>query len=592
MSAALVTPKQLRDRLLRAIDAQRNIHNMAAVLEVISSLEKYPITREALEETRLGKLINEVRKRTRDEDLAKRAKKLLRNWQKLIEPAQNEVALREFSGTPVSANGDSLSPPSLSSGSDVTSSGLGTAAHLHNAHAPKPETASHRKRKAERQEGWHAPTSTSKISTNEKDRAEVSTNGTAESLERRPPLHRASVDCLHNEKPSRIPVSTVRPHSSSPTLHTKQASTSPSLRKPVLLQQQQQQQRQVNIDVAASGRGQQPPKSSSNPRGMTQDVLAKGKTLPSTKVTHPVPVHSPRCLESTGLLPASVPLSSATQTSHTDGLRNSQASFQREGHAYTDPSHQHNDRVLESKQDSQQNSRPAPLPPRPGLLGEVENVDGDLKSVERKRRKYRSRDYGVNLAGQPTEDVSKPVRLKDRKLTFDPLTRQIKPLAQKESNQREEEPAVTLNHRTDPPVKQNTPAPVASPFQQTNWKELSRNEIVQSYLNLQNNVLSSSGTHTPGAHFFMTEFLKHEDHHGEESRATHSLVPDPPVLDLPGVTREVTAQDLHRIHTDRWPGVNGCYDTRDNWYDWTQCICLDPHGDESRLNILPYVCLD
>lgn len=227
----------------------------------------------------------------------------------------------------------------------------------------------------------------------------------------------------------------------------------------------------------------------------------------------------------------------------------------------------------------------------------VSDTEGtSVPSSEHKRRKYRSRDYSVNLDGQKIEDTTKPVRLKERRLTFDPVTGQIKPLIHKEPSQTEEPPTpepAEPRQRTESTVQQPAvPGPGPNPFHQTNWKELSRNEIIQSYLNLQSNVLTSSGVHAPSAHFFMSEYLKREEQETKESRKMHVLQTDRPTGDLAGVSREVTDEDLNRIHTEHWPGVNGCYDTKDTWYDWTECISLDPHGDESKLNILPYVCLD
>ncbi|XP_014261782.1 transcription elongation factor S-II-like isoform X2 [Cimex lectularius] len=67
---------------------------MAAVLEIVTILERTPITKEALETTRLGRDINELRRKTRNESLAKRAKDLVRRWRDLILP-QNDVAQTE-----------------------------------------------------------------------------------------------------------------------------------------------------------------------------------------------------------------------------------------------------------------------------------------------------------------------------------------------------------------------------------------------------------------------------------------------------------------------------------------------------------------
>ncbi|KAG7487883.1 hypothetical protein MATL_G00028290 [Megalops atlanticus] len=443
MTAASATPQQMRDRLLQAIDGQSNqIHNMVAVLEVISHLEKYPITKEALEETRLGKLINDVRKKTNDEDLAKRAKKLLRNWQKLIEPGQTEGLPKGGPGTPGSANGGAhtcrtdTSPPAVSPiGKPVSE--LKSKNDIYNSYSAKSEKSGSRKRKG------------------------VSHGEGHQSLE---------------------------------------------------------------------------PKSSLS--------------------WHALPEENLHLQHSTG--------------------------------------------TLESLQDSSHTPKPASHNVCTAPLGqgfsEAAKTESDSVNpcFEGKRRKrYRPRDYTVNLVGQPTEESTKPVRLKDRRLTFDPVTGQIKPLTHKESYQGEEPlgSPPPKSQRTDL-LQQNPSAPLPSPFQQTNWKELYRNEIIQSYLNIQSNVLTSSGAQTPGAHFFMTEYLKREERYIKESRKTHVLVAESSDTDLPGVSREVTTEDLHRIHKEHWPGVNGCYDTKDNWYDWTQCISLDPHGDESKLNILPYVCLD
>ncbi|XP_030016775.1 mediator of RNA polymerase II transcription subunit 26 [Sphaeramia orbicularis] len=601
MTTVSATPQQMRDRLLQAIDSQSNICNMVVVLEVIACLEKYPITKEALEETRLGKLINDVRKKTKDEDLAKRAKKLLRNWQKLIEPGSAVAP-----SVPGSTNGSSHPCRTDSSPPDVSVSGKGVPEvkvrnDVHNTYSPKAEKSSSRKRRAEhRDSGVHLPEKISRMSSYDNSASPPPSNGIAGSPDAMPEQEvvpspdRSRLEHLDNDKLNRIPVNAVKPRPSSPGV-AKLPSTS-SLIKVAVMQQQ------ARMDDSGGGyyQARSPRSLTGSPRSMKQDTMTKRSLAHALKGTS---IPSPSSRDSP--LPSSQSVSSPAQPSYADKLPHSSHRSSMHWASSSEPPQDisatlDSPSVSPSPPHPQHNSelnRPTPE----GAMTVSDDPDGTgVPNSEHKRRKYRSRDYAVNLEGQKIEDTTKPVRLKERRLTFDPVTGQIKPLVHKELSPTEEastpDPAES-RQRTESIVQQHAPTapgpgPGPNPFHQTNWKELSRNEIIQSYLNLQSNVLTSSGVQAPGAHFFMSEYLKREEQDIKETRKTHVLQVDNPVVDLPGVSREVTDEDLERIHTQNWPGVNGCYDTNGKWYDWTECISLDPHGDENKLNILPYVCLD
>ncbi|KAI2809925.1 transcription coregulator [Blomia tropicalis] len=94
--------ERYKDRLVQALDDQYNVKDLDEVKRIISVLERTHVTREDLERTRLGKYINEFRRKTTDKDLAKRAKKLIKTWQSLtIVPSSN--AIHSNSTTPNAA---------------------------------------------------------------------------------------------------------------------------------------------------------------------------------------------------------------------------------------------------------------------------------------------------------------------------------------------------------------------------------------------------------------------------------------------------------------------------------------------------------
>lgn len=526
-----------------------------------------------MKETRLGKLINDVRKNTKNEDLAKRAKKLLRNWQKLIEPGKGEVLSKSHTGTSWSSNGGAhpcISTPATTTPPGKSGPELKNRNDFNNCYSLKVEKLSSRKHKGDQKEGLlTAKISKSTLNDKIQNSTQFPTSGVGGSSENltdtcaRQVLDREISEPLDNDRQNKIPVNAVKPNPSAPG-YSKPSST--SLLKASVLQQQ------VKQGQAASG-GQYRPRSPRctlhSPQIPKQEAVVK-KTTPQAQ-SIPSPTVRPGYVDTSGLGPSPQPINVFVQGLHTD------TSWPVDLDSESRPASMslHNSPVLSCTD---------------GVSLEGDAAVGN--TGKRNALKYRPKDYVVNFKGQTVEECIKPVRLKDRRLTFDPVTGQIKPSFHKESCQ---EGDVRLDNRPEPQwseqLKQNSPVP-PSPFQQTDWKELSRSEIIQSYLSQQSNVLTSSGTHTPGAHFFMTEFLKKDEHQSKDIKKTHVLAPDLPAKDLPGISREVTSEDLNRLHTQHWSGVNGCYDTKGNWYDWMECISLDPHGDESRLNILPYVCLD
>ncbi|CAL8309873.1 unnamed protein product [Lota lota] len=629
MTAATATLQIMRDRLVQAIDGQSNICNMVAVMEVISYLERNPITKEALEETRLGKLINDVRRKTKNEELAKRAKKLVLNWQKLIEPGQTDGLSTGLPPTSGSSNGAATfskadfstpPPPTLLSGRPAPE----LKNHNDFNNSLEVDKPSNRKRRYEQQQkdGAPLPAKMAKsLAFNKPQNTQpppLPSNGTAvgsdmladgsDSHARPPPTDKEAAQYLDADGLNKIPVKDARPRHVHPTSLgcTRAPPSVSSLLKASLLQQH------ARLEQASSGGQCQPrsPRSSSHsPRtpkqesgvGGVKQTAAKTTTAATTTVAAggiPLSVEIPGPGPSL-TLPPPQPLNVCVQRSHANDFRTTgDADAQGSWLSYT-PGSQHN---LSSSSSSSTWKDVSGL--EVGRLG----AGGPGR---KKRKKYRPKDYVVNLDGQSRpDDGTKPVRLKDRRLTFDPVTGQITSCFSKESGQEAERgeedkkknqggtgPEVICAEAPPPPLP--PPPPVQpSPFQQTNWKELSSNDIIQSYLSQQSSVLTTLGApRAPGAHFFMSEYLKQEQQeedggHAREARQAHVVASEDPVTDLPGVSRDVTTEDLHRLHTKHWPGVNGCYDTKKHWYDWTECISLDPHGDESRLNILPYVCLD
>ena len=74
----------IKKMLISAVDKNFNVVDQERLNEILGLLEIYPMTQAELEQTRIGKFVNEVRKKTADSSLSKRAKELVKKWQRVI----------------------------------------------------------------------------------------------------------------------------------------------------------------------------------------------------------------------------------------------------------------------------------------------------------------------------------------------------------------------------------------------------------------------------------------------------------------------------------------------------------------------------
>lgn len=107
----LASLTDIRDRLRRTIDDNGSVRDMDTATEAISLLEKAVITKEELEQTRLGLHVNNLRRASRNSPLAKRAKNLIKTWQHMIEAKGSPLRVQKTRPETPSSVGSSPSPP-------------------------------------------------------------------------------------------------------------------------------------------------------------------------------------------------------------------------------------------------------------------------------------------------------------------------------------------------------------------------------------------------------------------------------------------------------------------------------------------------
>ncbi|XP_038067929.1 mediator of RNA polymerase II transcription subunit 26-like isoform X2 [Patiria miniata] len=527
-----------------------NVTNMVGVLEAITCLENIQITKEALEETRLGKIVNDIRKNTQDNALSLRCKKLVRVWSKQFVRGTPSSAKAAGSSTQDATANRQPTPPTPGTASTLSSGGNRTPS-LKTQTSATPTSTVDKKKSENRKRRKLTPSPSTATSTGsaptsaKKPRPSVSTptsnatkdqttpetkNGMPTQLEAGRSTLQSSKSAFSKVKqsepkaPSRTSSPALKAKSqSSPSLSKLNANTSKGLSKSPLLTKQ----------------GSSPAINRGSKLSPAVVATAKaGRSSPSVKAKQP---SSSNSTDSNRLDVADATLhvgEEAEDTSQKDFVVSSQQ-------------HVKSPSVQKCLQDSNSSSATVKLRSPAAAVEEkctTPTCSAPVISYNRTQLASPSPDQAL----QEPDSSKVSFSIFDDDYDDDIL-----------SGTKHSKPTVDLEEVPTPTSHELILADTGKPL------EPSPVDTSQVDLDLE---VDTPDKGTP-----------------EASPPQDVALSD--IEEEPVPAKPVTAEDLTRIHEQEWDGVNGCFNDRSEWFDWTQCLSVTVQEDNA-LHILPYICLD
>lgn len=620
-----LTPQELKDKLLRTLDNDYNVVDMAGAREALSILEKYPITRETLEQTRLGRYVNEMRKRTTDKDFAKRIKNLVRSWQVLVTPGPPASTAAEsvVSDPPTRVNGKAPVNTRLLDGNSHLKGLIGMRP---TSPASRPETPCSIRSSISSPRSTHGAPPVMAVSTSRRDGIEPSSvaresSAVATSLAR----------CA-----SEVPLSSSRSAVASPLVgHTAVVSqhrtqnaklhSAPTTPMNSTNLGGQLMASSATNNIVTSGKRKREDETSSQP-GIKLKIMKKSSTIESE-------VHLKDCLPSTtsadtwsctaettahkppsanGLLAslpdASTPPSSASVPQTTPQVKSRRGrppnSAGRKVVALDRASSVVSTTSVASigRAESTTVSRPeTPATSLPTFVPKVAttaeliqklHASGDLRLTASETVKKIASNQIIKETLSENDSVvpaaAKPRPRKKNSVAMPPSTPDMMTMFQiknemvhkfLESSVPPDSPSNSLMNllkRLDPP-----PDPEAPLFNDHSTSKLSHPWSALAAASPGPN-RTADNLRDPVALDSPWDSLPPVDPDQIDWSTTDYVAPDP------DTRPPVTDDDVERLHASQWPGVNGQYDFRNEWSDWTKTFSVSSYNGD-LLHILPYV---